>query len=78
MGVGSKFRVWTTTVPIMAGVGLFEPAADGSVQGWGAGFSISPAFTEHDAFLLGRDDFFSVFTVTFENTTSGTVFHLDV
>lgn len=77
IGVGSHFRLWTTNVPIMAGVALFELAADGSSQPWGNGFSVNPAFTEHDAFLLGREDFFAAFTVTFENGPDGGVFHLD-
>jgi hypothetical protein len=76
-GVGSRFTIWTTTVPIRAGVALFEAAADGSDRLWGPGFALSPAFTEHDVFLLGRADFFAVFRVTFEVTPTGPVFHLD-
>jgi hypothetical protein len=64
-------------VPILAGVGLFEPAPDGSVVAWGPGFALSPAFTEHDAVLLGREDFFVAFTITFESQPGGAVFHLD-
>jgi hypothetical protein len=76
-GVGSRFRVWTTTVPIMAGIALFQPGPDGHPQPWGPSFSLSPGFIEHDAFLLGREDFFRAFTITFENTPGGQVFHLD-
>jgi len=76
-GVGSTFRIWRSQVPIMGGIGLFEPAPDGTLQGWGPGFVLNPAFTEHSAFLLGRADFFRVFTVTFENSAGGSVFHLD-
>jgi hypothetical protein len=77
-GVGSTFRVWTTTVPIMAGIGFFQPAPDGTVQPWGPGFSLNPSFVEADAFLLGRADFFQAFTVTFDMNGAGqTVFHLD-
>ena len=77
VGVGSHFRVWTTPVPIQAGIALFEPASDGTRQPWGPGFALTPAFIEHDAFLLGRADFFRAFTVTFEETAEGPVFHLD-
>lgn len=70
-GVGSRFRFWTTDVPIRAGVALFEPAPDGSAQPWGPGFPLSPAFTETDAFLLGRADFFRAYQVTFEQGTTG-------
>jgi hypothetical protein len=77
VGVGSHFRVWTTPVPIRAGVALFEAASDGTRQPWGPGFTLTPAFIEHDAFLLGRADFFRAFTVTFEETPEGPVFHLD-
>lgn len=65
-GVGSQFRFWTTGIPIVAGVALFEPASDGSAQPFGPEFALSPAFTETDAFLLGRADFFRAYTVTFE------------
>jgi hypothetical protein len=76
-GVGSHFRVWTTTVPIRAGIAFFEPAPDGTDQPWGAGFTLSPAFTEHNSFLLGRADFFAALAVTFENTATGPIFHVD-
>lgn len=76
-GVGSEFRVWTTAVPIMAGIALFEHTPEGTPQPFGAGFGLSPAFIEHDVFLLGRDDFFRAFTITFENGPDGQVFHLD-
>ena len=76
-GVGSHFRLWTTTIPIRAGISLFEPSADGSSQPWGPGFSLSPAFTEHPAFLLGRADFFRAFKVMFEETPGGPVFHVE-
>ena len=77
IGVGSHFRVWNTTASIRAGIGLFELDANGDEQGWGPGFPLSPAFTEHDAFLLGRADFFRSFTVTFETGDAGQVFHID-
>jgi hypothetical protein len=77
VGVGSQFRVWTTTTDIHAGIAFFEPAPDGTERPWGEGFSLSPAFTEHNAFLLGRADFFAAFDVTFENGSEGPLFHID-
>lgn len=76
-GVGSHFRAWTTTLPIRTGVALMEAAPDGTERPWGPGFNLSPIFTEHDSFLLGRADFFRVFTVTFEDRAGGPVVHLD-
>jgi len=77
VGVGSHFRVWTTPVPIRAGIALFESASDGTRQPWGPGFTLTPAFIEHEAFLLGRADFFRAFTVMFEETPVGPVFHIE-
>jgi hypothetical protein len=77
VGVGSTFRFWTTPLPIRAGIGLFAPAADGSTQPWGPGFSLDPAFTEHDQFLLGRADFFRAHKVSFAEEPDGSVFYLD-
>ena len=76
-GVGSAFRFWTTTISIRAGIGLFAPAPDGSTQPWGPGFALDPAFTETDAFLLGRADFFRAFKVSFAEEADGSVFYLD-
>jgi len=43
---------------------------------WGPPFTLSPAFGP-DVFLLGREDFFSVFTVSFEPSTGQRLFHID-
>ena len=43
----------------------------------GAGLTLSPFFVDGGSFLLGRADFFSVFTVTFEEGR-GRIFHLDI
>lgn len=77
-GVGSHFRVWMSSVPIRAGIGFFEPNPDGTERPWGPGFDLEPAFTEHDAFLLGRADFFQAFTVMFDVDAAGVSrFHLE-
>jgi len=70
-GVGSTFPVWMSTVPIAAGIAFFEPNPDGSERPWGPGFALEPGFTEHDAFLLGRADFFKAFTVIFDVDENG-------
>lgn len=74
-GVKSRFDVWTTSVPIRAGVSTPDPST-GATSAWGPTFTLRPSFVDGGAFLLGRADFFSVFTVTFEEGR-GRVFHLD-
>jgi hypothetical protein len=49
----------------------------GADSAWGPAFTLWPFFIDDGSFLLGRADFFSVFTVTFEEGR-GRVFHLDV
>ena len=49
----------------------------GAETPWGPAFRLWPFFIDDDSSLLGRADFFSVFTVTFEEGR-GRVFHLDV
>ena len=43
----------------------------------GPTFTLWPFFIDDGSFLLGRADFFSVFTVTFEEGR-GRIFHLDI
>jgi hypothetical protein len=75
-GVRSRFDLWTSSVPVRAGVRRRDPATD-TDSAWGPGFVLQPTFIDDDSFLLGRADFFSVFTVTFEEGR-GRIFHLDV
>jgi hypothetical protein len=75
-GVKSRFDLWTSSVPVRAEVSRLDPAT-GIDSTWGPGFVLKPTFIDDDSFLLGRADFFSVFTVTFEEGR-GRVFHLDV
>jgi hypothetical protein len=49
----------------------------GAYAPWGPSFALRPWFVDDDVFPLGQADFFSVFTVTFEEGR-GRVFHLDV
>jgi hypothetical protein len=75
-GVKSRFDVWTSSVPIRAGVSR-RAVSSGADSAWGPAFTLWPFFIDDGSFLLGRADFFSVFTVTFEEGR-GRVFHLDV
>ena len=75
-GVKSCFDVWTSSVPIRAGIGRHDVSIDAD-SAWGPTFTLWPFFIDDGSFLLGRADFFSVFTVTFEEGR-GRVFHLDV
>jgi hypothetical protein len=75
-GVKSRFDVWTTSVPIRAGI-TRRDVSTGAVFAWGPAFTLSPFFIDGGSFLLGRADFFSVFTVTFEEG-HGRIFHLDI
>ena len=74
-GVKSRFEVWTSSLPIRAGISRHD-VSTGADSSWGAGLTVSPFFVDGGSFLLGRADFFSVFTVTFEEGR-GRVFHLD-
>jgi hypothetical protein len=75
-GVKSHFDVWTSSVPIRAGISRRD-VSTGAVSPWGPAFTLSPVFIDDGSFLLGRADFFSVFTVTFEEGR-GRIFHLDI
>jgi hypothetical protein len=75
-GIKSHFDVWTTSVPIRAAVSR-RVVSTGADSAWGPAFALSPVFVDGGSFLLGRADFFSVFTVTFQEGR-GRVFHLDV
>jgi hypothetical protein len=75
-GVRSRFDLWTTSVTIRARVRRRDLVTE-EYSAWGPAFSLRPWFVDDDVFLLGRADFFSVFTITFEEGR-GRVFHLDV
>ena len=75
-GVKSRFDVWRSLVPITAGVSRPDVSTRAD-SAWGPAFTLSPFFIDNGSFLLGRADFFSVFTVTFEEGR-GRIFHLDI
>lgn len=70
-------RAWaSSTVPIQGFVmALIGP--NNAPQVWGPRFSLDPAFSDKEPLLLGRADFFRVFTVTFQEHAQTPVFHLD-
>ena len=75
-GVGSHFAFSRPTVPVIGGVARRMP--DGAMVPWAPGFRMAPVFVEHNSFLLGRQDFFRAFRVTFEEgDPAGCCFHLD-
>jgi hypothetical protein len=72
---GTSFPTWTTPKVLDVGIVAFLP--DGP-QAWGPRVRLQPQFAENTTTLLGRADFFSYFTVIFEQSaTRGSVFHLD-
>lgn len=78
-GVGSSFSTWSSTVPIFGRIlAILGTPAQPRPELWGPQFLLSPAFSENDdCLLLGRQDFFRAFTVTFQEQASGPVFHVD-
>lgn len=75
-GVKSRFDVWTSSVSIRASITRHDVSTDAD-SAWGPTFTLRPFFIDDGSFLLGRADFFSVFTVTFEEGR-GRIFHLDI
>jgi hypothetical protein len=66
MGVRSRFDLWTSSASILARVREHDRST-GAYSTWGPAFRLSPWFVDDDeVFLLGRADFFAVFTITFE------------
>jgi hypothetical protein len=80
-GVGSTFKTSTATVPMFGQV-YYAVEENGSLafKPWGPEFSMDPHFLDDPdtPFLLGRNDFFWRFTVTFVHDAANPVFHLDI
>jgi hypothetical protein len=77
MGVeGVGFPTFTSTVP-MSGLVMALIGPNETFQAWGPLFDLNPAFSEKEPLLLGRHDFFKVFTITFEEDAQTPVFHLE-
>ena len=73
---GAGFSTWSSQEPITGQVVRIDPATMQPAM-WGPTFAMMPAFTEKDAFLLGRQDFFAAFGVTFAVEASGPTFVID-
>jgi hypothetical protein len=72
---GTTFATWTTIHAISGQILAMLP--DGP-QLWGPVIQFKPVFAEGAHALLGRQDFFKYFSITFVNDpTHGAVFHLD-
>jgi hypothetical protein len=62
---GIGFSTWSLPDGVEAQV-LSVTQASGTVIKWGTSFTLSPAFCDKDPFLLGREDFFATFRVSFD------------
>jgi hypothetical protein len=72
MGVGpiaedgdeEGFTTWSCSVPVTGQIVV--PNDEGRLEAWGPALDLDPAFAEIAPVLLGRQDFFQAFAVTFE------------
>jgi hypothetical protein len=71
---GARFPTYSSSAAVMGQ--LVRIDGNGNQVLWGQLFRMRPAFADTDSFLLGRQDFFSVFEVRFLNGTSGPVLEL--
>jgi hypothetical protein len=71
---GASFPTWSSSVALQARI--IANFGQGPVP-WGPIFPLNPAFSEKAAALLGRQDFFQAFTVTFAENAAAPAFHLD-
>jgi hypothetical protein len=72
---GQGFPIWRSSREIH---GQIMALLDTRPEPWGPRFLLKPAFAETSASLLGRDDFFRVFRITFEHDSpDGHIFHVD-
>jgi hypothetical protein len=62
---GGEFDTWSSLIPITGQVVRVDPQT-GDPELWGPIFDLDPAFSEDDAFIWGREDFFEAFAITFE------------
>lgn len=64
VGLGSKFQTWRSKRPIKAQIILNYPEPQGPTL-VGPEFELDPSFGEPQDSLLGREDFFRTFEITF-------------
>jgi hypothetical protein len=73
---GGAFNTWSYPSGLRCQV-LRQRAEDFSqLEPWSAPIVLTPAFSDNDVFLLGREDFFAAFTITFGPGPAGRQFAL--
>lgn len=69
------FPTWTSAHVLQARVIVLHPEPHG-LQPWGPTVELTPEYADSTIPLFGREDFFKIFTVTFDQP-NGDIFHLD-
>lgn len=72
---GAWFPTWVSPYTLSARVMVPYPEPRG-LAAWGPEITLTPEYAEDTIPLFGRQDFFRVFVVTFDQP-AGNVFHLD-
>lgn len=65
VGLGSEFQTWRSRKPVKAQILAIYPEPQGPTL-VGPVFELDPSFGEPQDSLLGREDFFRAFTITFD------------
>nr|MBA2599577.1 hypothetical protein [Actinomycetota bacterium] len=60
-----EFPTWSSTEQIVARIVRNDPQTQAE-ELWGPEIPMNPAFAEKPTFLLGREDFFAPFVITFD------------
>lgn len=63
---GAGFATWSYPPGLSCQVMQLRPDDFSQREPWGKPVKLTPAFADKTVFLLGREDFFAAFTVTFE------------
>jgi hypothetical protein len=70
-----RWPTWSSRIPIF-GQALRPDETSGRLVPWGPEFRLNPAFAEKNQILLGRQDFFRHFKITFEHNLVAPAFVL--
>jgi hypothetical protein len=73
---GAGFPTWSYPLGMAAQVMRTPPEDPSRSEPWGTSVRMTPAFADKGVFLLGREDFFLGFTITFERGRAGPQFAL--
>lgn len=73
---GGSFPTWSSTKQLEGQIIRINPQTRKASE-WGAKFPMDPAFAEKDAALLGRNDFFQAFTITFAVSEQSPLFTVE-